>query len=149
MTAPTYDIRVFQTGAQWRDSVRRKLDFQKLRVDFLSMTVTVPSKSEEVLTGNYGDAVLKISILPEYLYLERCLKWALGIPFFQPVSFSSTIALQHFGLTGSISTSLSPLALGTATASSQWPFCSGSISIRAAGPANPSDYFWSIASRGK
>ncbi|KAL8646788.1 MAG: hypothetical protein Q9210_005932 [Variospora velana] len=45
---PARDPRDFDSGEQWRDTVRRQLSMEALRVDFFTMTLWVTTEEEEV-----------------------------------------------------------------------------------------------------
>lgn len=42
------DPRVYPTGAEWRDTIRTKLNFEELRVDFLLLELESADESEEL-----------------------------------------------------------------------------------------------------
>lgn len=48
-TTDVRDPRVYPTGAEWRDTIRTKLNFEELRVDFLLLALESADKSEEVI----------------------------------------------------------------------------------------------------
>jgi hypothetical protein len=48
-TADVRDPRVYPTGAEWRDTIRTKLNFEGLRVDFLLLDLKSADESERVI----------------------------------------------------------------------------------------------------
>jgi hypothetical protein len=101
-TADVRDPRVYPTGAEWRDTIRTKLNFEELSVDFLLLELKSADESEEVIVySSIQDGAASWSDVKDFVSRHESLIFIYRL---RPLSEDDEFQLEFDGVPVQLST---------------------------------------------